>query len=334
MRGEPASGVLVEHIPTYSAGGARQEYVSRDISLDESNIDELGTKMVREPFACHSWLGAAARRLPLQIREAVRFMVASPGLRSALGDFMTEPSETVPMPRIPHYHWHSAWSRGGALGVLDEVQRRTPVFFLSYAHPGKSRRQGPPREANKLVLSFFDDLSDNVALLVARPAGADPGFMDGSVPAGGRWTSELLTAVGTCQVFVALLSVPYFSSPWCGREWHAFAQRTVVRHSATDSEYRTGFFPVIWAPVSPDQVPVPIQNIQRFSPAGLPDIDIREQYETNGVFGLTKIRGHEAYDAVVWRLAQCIADFLRYHRVEPRTLAKDELHDIFREQGP
>lgn len=216
--------------------------------------------------------------------------------------------------------------------MLNEVQRRTPIFFLSYPHSGQRRRQGAPREANRLVLDFFDDLQENVALLVGRPTGADPGYMDGSIPTGGRWTDELLRVIGSCQVFVALLSVPYFASPWCGQEWHAFAQREVIQRLDTSSQYTTGLFPIIWAPVRKDQVPEPITSVQWFSPTGLPDIDIREQYEANGVFGLTKIRGHEAYDAVVWRLAQCIADFLLTHQVEPRTLVKDELRNIFGSQ--
>lgn len=264
-------------------------------------------------------------------------------LRLSPANLMAKPSVTVPAVWMLYNHWNSARSRGGAPGVFDEAQRRTPapVFFLSYAHTGKSRRQGPPREPNRAVLSFFDDLSENVAQLVARPAGADAGYldrppdagyMDRSIAAGERWTNQLLAAVGTCQVFVALLSAPYFSSPWCGMEWHAFAQRRVVRNSGSDSGYSTGIFPVVWAPISAGQVPPHIQTVQRFSPAGLPNSDVREQYETHGVFGLTRISGQEAYDAVVWTLALCIADFLSYNTVEPRTLAKEELRDVFREK--
>jgi TIR domain len=252
-------------------------------------------------------------------------------LRLAPANLMPKQSGTAPTVRVPYYYWHSARSWGGAPRVFDEVQRRTPapVFFLSYAHPGQSRRQGA-REANSLVLDFFDELSDNVGLLVGRPSGADTGYMDGSIPAGGRWTKELLTAVGTCQAFVALLSVPYVDSPWCSKEWGAFAQRNVIRRSATDSEHPTGIFPVVWAPLSTDQMPAQVRDVQRFSPTGLPDSDIRGQYETNGVFGLSKIRGQEAFKAIVWTLALRIAEFLSHHWVEHRTLAKEDLRDIFR----
>jgi hypothetical protein len=238
------------------------------------------------------------------------------------------------MLQMPYYYWHSQRLWGGAPGVFDEVQRRTPapVFFLSYAHPGQSRRQGA-REANSLVLDFFDELSDNVGLLVGRPSGADAGYMDGSIPTGGRWTNELLTAVGTCQVFVALLSVPYINSPWCSKEWDAFTQRKVNRRSTTDSEYPTGIFPVIWAPLSTDQMPSPVRDVQRFYPTGLPDSDIRGQYETNGIFGLYKIRGQEAFEAIVWALAKRIAEFLSHHWVEKRTPAKEDLRDIFRSKN-
>ncbi|HTZ29730.1 MAG TPA: TIR-like protein FxsC [Streptosporangiaceae bacterium] len=252
-------------------------------------------------------------------------------LRLVPAIIMAEPPGTVPTLPAPYYYWHSARLRGGTPGVFDEVQRRTPVFFLSYAHPGRSRRNSP-REATRRVRTFFQDLQENVGQLVARPAGADPGYMDTSVPTGGRWTDELLNALGTCQVFVALLSAPYLSSPWCGREWHAFAQRTVVPLSAANSEHPTGIFPVLWAPVRSSQVPPQIREVQRFSPADLPETDICEQYEANGVFGLKKIRDSLAYDAVVWRLAQNIEEFLSSNRVEPKTLGKDELRDIFREK--
>ena len=64
-------------------------------------------------------------------------------------------------------------------------------------------------------------------LTVRRP-GADPGFMDLSMNPGSEWRGELLEAVGTCKVFVALLSPSYTASEWCGKEWDAFSRRKVT----------------------------------------------------------------------------------------------------------
>jgi TIR domain len=215
----------------------------------------------------------------------------------------------------------------------DDADPRQPLFFLSYAHSGTGRRsQGPRHEANRYFIKFFDDLSENVAELVARQTGSDPGFMDRAIPDGGRWNRELLNALGRCQVFVALLSVRYVTSSWCGREWHGFSQRRVIPLAGPASGEPTGIIPVSWAPVPVGRLPKVIRDVQHFSPTGLPDPDITAQYEAEGVYGLLQLRLEDAYQAVVWRLAQRIADFHHNHRVESATFDGTELRDIFREQ--
>jgi hypothetical protein len=200
-----------------------------------------------------------------------------------------------------------------------------PLFFLSYAHSGRGQQLSFAR--------FFDDLSENVAQLISRPAGADPGYMDRSMADGSRRVGELLRAIGTCRVFVALLSASYFQSTWCGMEWFAFSQRPgVARYAGNGLEQQSAVIPVVWAaPLPPDQTPTVVTEVQRFLPSDVPNIDISSKYQAEGIFGLLKTQV-DLYDAVVWKLAQRITDIYYSYQVEPRVLRRHELRDIFREQ--
>ncbi len=212
-----------------------------------------------------------------------------------------------------------------APGWPEDVGRRAPVFFLSYAHPRPSRRSAK-------FAQFFDDLSENVAQLISRPAGQDPGFMDRSVDGGTRWTGELLEALGTFHVFIALLSVPYLCSNWCGMEWSAFTQRTVTGNVGNESPHQSAIIPVIWAPLRSEQIPGAVLAVQRFSPTRLPNPSIAAQYEEHGIYGLLTMQQDSAYQTVVWNLAQQVANIHYNYRVEPRHLVPGELHNLFREQ--
>lgn len=205
----------------------------------------------------------------------------------------------------------------------DEIPRRAaPLFFLSYAHAG----QPSPH-----VVEFYNDLSVDVAELVGMPTGSDPGFLDQSMAGGTTWSAELLNAVGTCQVFIALLSGPYVRSAWCGREWDAFSRRNVISRSGNQATFRTGMIPVIWTTPMPDEqlLPLPVTRVQRFAPRELHGEDMRGTYEANGIYGLLRQNLVEPYRWVVFRLAQSIAEFHFAYRVEPLVLREDELDDIF-----
>ena len=236
-------------------------------------------------------------------------------------------SDAVP-PERPHQPLRP---EQGAPGLPTELDPRTPVFFLSYAH-SEGRPMGPPQEPNRKFVRFFDDLSENVARLIGRPTGSDPGFMDRSVAGAKRWTSELLGALGRCQVFVALLSVPYLASDWCGMEWHAFTQRKVVLYHGDGGRHQSAIIPVTWAPLRYERIPSAVREVQRFSPAGLSDSGIKARYETNGIFGLLTTGQDAAYQAVVWSLALQIADIHYTYRVRPREFTPDDLRNLFREQ--
>jgi hypothetical protein len=199
-----------------------------------------------------------------------------------------------------------------------------PLFFLSYAHASPK----PSREANRHVIRFFDDLSENVSWLVSRAVGAEPGFMDRSMQPGSRWSPELLHSLGTCQVFVALVAAPYLSAPWCGMEWYGFAQRPVQRRRAAASTKQTAILPVIWAPYPDDGTPAVIAQLQQFSPPALPGIDLAAKYERYGILGLMQVR-RGPYRGVVWELAKAIADLQHSYWVEPRELRQEELRNVF-----
>lgn len=194
---------------------------------------------------------------------------------------------------------------------------RAPLFFLSYAHTPDGRRGPAALEPHTFVRRLFEDLSVHVGELVGRPAGADPGFMDLSMSGGERWTTELLTAAGTCQVFVPLVSRSLLRSTWCGMEWHAFSRRKVVPREGRPSGHETGIVPVTWLATDPGPLPTVVGDIQRFSPTNLPDPQIVRQYQREGVYGLLTMQMENAYRAVVWRLAQRVVAVHRDYRVEP-----------------
>lgn len=206
-----------------------------------------------------------------------------------------------------------------------------PLFFLSYAHASPQRS----REANRHVIKFFNDLSENVSWLVSRAAGEDPGYLDRSMNPGSRWTPELLHALGTCQVFVALVAAPYLTCDWCGMEWCGFAMRQVQRRDDAGATRQTAILPVIWAPYAKDQTPAVIAEVQRFAPDGMLMAGLAARYEEDGVLGLKRFR-RDSYHAIVWELAKAIAGLHQSHWVEPRELRYEELRDVFAENpaGP
>lgn len=203
-----------------------------------------------------------------------------------------------------------------------DPRKREPLFFLSYARTSKGQQTR--------IKQFFDGLSENVAELVSRPVGMDPGFMDRTMGGGNHWSAELLEAVGTCHVFVPLLSTPYLQSPWCGMEWFAFSRRHVTRLSGVGSAHQTVIVPVVWAAPLQGRVPEAVNDIQRFT-LNLANNDMIRQYEEEGVFGLINMRS-DSYETVVWKLAQRIAGLYYDYRVDPMVLREADLRNIFLEE--
>ena len=114
--------------------------------------------------------------------------------------------------------------------TMTTMGRRFSSAMLVPRGLGRSERGDDPDEH---VEEFFHDLAENVGQLISLRADVPAGFMDQEMRGGMQWTDELLHAVGTCQVLVALLSARYLKSDWCTMEWHAFSQRTVRRLEGT-----------------------------------------------------------------------------------------------------
>lgn len=196
------------------------------------------------------------------------------------------------------------------------------LFFVSHA----TARDNTPFEA------FFRDLSYDVEQLMPRWR-ADMGFIDRGMQPGVDWEREILRSVGTCQVFVALLSAPFISSDYCGKEFDAFSRRRTWRRSdATLMEEPKCILPVIWAPMKHE--PAAVSRFQRFSPESHKDPELAQLYQQEGVFGLLQMEGADGaqYHNIVWRIARKIQWLVEEYWVErrvPRDVAT--LRNVFDE---
>ena len=200
-----------------------------------------------------------------------------------------------------------------------------PVFFLSYARARKPNRSTvAPYEVDAQGLRLYEHLSLHVNELVAIPPGRDPGFLDRTLDSGEQWEAQLLRAAGTCQVFVPLMSVAYPGRKWCQMEWDLFTRRKVVRRSDGQPSGETAIVPVLWSPIDLTRLPEPIQAVQSFSPRGLPDDTITPLYHANGLYGLLVMGAKVEYQAVVWKLAQRVAEIYYHNYVEPLQLPTSE----------
>jgi hypothetical protein len=199
-----------------------------------------------------------------------------------------------------------------------DLDPRDPLFFVSYGHPARMRSPLSTQDTpDHNITEFFTTLSADVAELVGRPAGADPGFLDRAMSSGVEWERELLRAAGRCQVFIPLVSSALIGSAWCATEWAAFARRRVLNRATRDADGETAILPVIWSPVAMGNLPKKVQRIQRFTPYALPDSGLTARYEREGMYGLKALGLDGEYRAVVWRLAQRVIELHRSHWVTP-----------------
>lgn len=209
-------------------------------------------------------------------------------------------------------------------------------FFLSYAHTdSNSGSSGGVPSSGQMAERFYYDLREEVQTLVSLLPGSEMGFMDIVGLRGGmHWRPELMLALGSCQVLVALLSVPYLDREWCGKEWHAFSLRTVERlPGATASPYQGCIIPVWWAPV-PFPLPALIREEMIFAPPRRPEPDLPEQYKQNGVFGLMTTGQENSYRIIVWELAKLIQRIYYSQQAMTRKFDPGELRNVFRGGEP
>lgn len=211
-----------------------------------------------------------------------------------------------------------------------------PIFFTSHATAHGSRLVHPTADANGPFATFFRHLSEDVGQLVAGgPAGSDPGFLDRGMRAGVDWEREILTAVGGCQVFIALLSAPFARSEYCGKEFDAFTRRqTWLRAKERRMPGPHCVLPVIWAPNT--QIPLAVSRFQIFRPEPFGNRELATDYEREGIYGLFRAEGPEGpvYRGTVWRLAQQIQRLVDTYWVEP-WIPKDSggLDNVFDERA-
>jgi hypothetical protein len=186
-----------------------------------------------------------------------------------------------------------------------------PVFFLSHAHPSAAGAE-PVRE-------MFQDLTEDLTQLLPLSTGHDPGFVDLEMRAGAAWREELRSAIGSCQVFVPLLSASYLDSSYWHAEWDTFARRRVYGRADGYRVDTSAILPVLWTPVDRERVPSMVAAVARFTPTGLPDEYI-EQYAEQGLYGMLDAGRGDAYRSVVWRLARAIQVLFARNWVEPDVL--------------
>lgn len=211
-----------------------------------------------------------------------------------------------------------------------EPDRNAPLFFISHATARAPAEISPAREPNEPFLQFFTDLSENVSQLVYRPPGSDPGFIDRTIGAGRAWEQEILGAVGTCQVFIGLLSEPYFHSEWCGKEWDAFTRRQTLRRPDGADAPAHCTLPVLWAPVRDDAIPGVVRAHQMFAPRQPETPGFAKRYMSEGIYGLLRTN-KEDYTTTVWRIAQDISSLLNSYWVAPSVFPEAvQLRNVFK----
>ena len=215
-----------------------------------------------------------------------------------------------------------------------------PPFFISYAHAGF--------DSNNAAQRFYNELRGDLQTLVGRPVGTSMGFFDAEgLRTGVRWRDELADALGKCQVLVALLSVPYLGSEWCGKEWHAFTLRErELLPGATGFKNQGPIIPIRWAPIPFELPPVVKDEAQFFKPQSSRDpqkakdqqsirdqLDLAERYEEDGIFGLLRKGELDGFRGVVWDLAKCIQQIYYNQLLKPREIDPGELRNVFKDGG-
>lgn len=209
-------------------------------------------------------------------------------------------------------------------------------FFVSYPRTDTRSRNAGNNASDRLVQRFFKSLCEDVAPLIHLPLGGEMGFLDvEGMPGGTIWHPELRSALGKCQVMVALLCVPYLRSMWCGKEWHAFASRPRILNKDADLN-QGSIIPVLWAPIADGfEIPSAVtDDVNIFSPKGTGrNPELPQQYAKYGLFGLLHENEDDAASEVIWQLALLIQKIYYNQQLESRDFESDDLINIF-EEGP
>ncbi len=182
-----------------------------------------------------------------------------------------------------------------------------PYFFLSYAHTPKHDRDDP-LDPDRWVFQLYKDLCEHIiSLSTIRPESA--GFMDREMRPGTDWPRRVSQALGNCRVFVPLYSPRYFLSESCGKEWFAFAKRS-VDFGTRRGQVVDAIVPALWVTVHPEKLPRVARSIQ------FDHQILGTRYSEEGFYGIIKLdRYRDEYQEAVYRLAQRIIDVANHTQV-------------------
>ncbi|MEU6230970.1 TIR-like protein FxsC [Streptomyces sp. NPDC047042] len=109
--------------------------------------------------------------------------------------------------------------------------------FLSYS--------GQDDESN-LVTDFFGDLCEELRRITTLDSN-QIGYQYTQMRAAMEWRKVLADALGTCKVFVPLLSPRYFASEFCGKEWWVFSERQrLYVESTPGAQQPQCILPIMW----------------------------------------------------------------------------------------
>jgi hypothetical protein len=98
--------------------------------------------------------------------------------------------------------------------IIDRVPGYEYDVFISYSSAGSA----PKWLRNNFYQKFMDCLHDQVAP-------APRVFLDKGMARGVHWPAELQKALRHSKIMIAVLSPPYFESPWCLAEWRSMRAR-------------------------------------------------------------------------------------------------------------
>lgn len=198
-----------------------------------------------------------------------------------------------------------------------------PHFFLSYA------RQDA--EGGFLDI-FYGDLYAEVQLLKGKnEVGEEPGFRDlRSIEVGEDWNDQLVNALTTCRVFLALYSPSYFVSEFCGKEWRVFADRLAAPAGYPGEAAPPLIVPILWAPVDNDVLPEVTKRIQ-YTHESLGDL-----YASEGLHHLVRLRSHYAkeYWDLVRGVAKRVIQVAKQHQLPPTERPQDLKQILSAFRGP
>jgi hypothetical protein len=193
--------------------------------------------------------------------------------------------------------------RQGMADVGASSAKHAPYFFLSHSRLDGDRHTR--KRHSKALLKVYRDLSHLIHEIAEE---ASPGYLDIAQPLGEHWPSTLEAALGTCRVLVPLYSRDYFRSPWCGKEWSAFALREGPQYER--SNYIPAIVPILWHKVASGNMPPCLAEIRYMG------ADLDTAYADHGIFGLRRV-SRAKYDSVLYKLASEIHRVANVTRLAP-----------------